>query len=387
MPLTAAGSGGELGQLPLAEFVDRFRGWTTEQRDRLVPLLAVRADFDERVQAARDLRRLLFQSGWGRVGWPAEVGGLGGGSLHRALLHDELYRLGWAGPAVFEHLEIVAPTLVRYGSAPFVAAELPRFLDGSRTWAQGFSEPEAGSDLASVRTRADADGDDFVVTGHKIWTSWATYARWCLALVRTGTPEQRHRGLTMMAVDLHAPGVVVRPIRQGNGSEELAEVWFDAVRVPRAQLVGDVGGGWGVALYLLARERGTLAWLKQGAFRHRLAADAGLLREDHDRQVGELVLQIAGVRAAAAQLLAREAAGAELGPEAAYSKLLTTRTEQRLFDLLRDVDGVRTALPGTPRDAVLQQEYLFSRIVTVYGGSQQMQLTTVARHILGLADA
>jgi alkylation response protein AidB-like acyl-CoA dehydrogenase len=304
------------------------------------------------------------------------------------VIHDELYRVGWPGPAVFEHLEIIAPTLVRFGSPEFVARALPHFLDGSQTWAQGFSEPEAGSDLASLRTRADLDGTEFVVNGHKIWTSWAKWSRWCLALVRTGTVDQRHRGLTMMAIDLHAPGVDVRPITQANGTDELAEVWFTDVRVPRDQLVGEIGGGWTVALYLLARERGTLSWLKQGGYRQRLAASAKSMREDSDRQLGEVVLQIAGVRAAAAALLARDAAGVELGPEAAFNKLLMTRTEQNLFNLLRDVDGVRTALPGdAAEDVLLQQEYLFSRIVTVYGGSRQMQLITVARHILGLDDA
>jgi alkylation response protein AidB-like acyl-CoA dehydrogenase len=181
--------------------------------------------------------------------------------------------------------------------------------------------------------------------------------------------------------------VDVRPIRQANGTDELAQVHFTDVRVPAAQVVGEVGRGWAVALYLLARERGTLSWLRHCAFRQWLTTGTGLMDEDSDRQLGSVVLQLAGVRAAAVRLLTRAADGAELGPEAAFNKLLMTRTEQSLFDLLREADGVRIALPGDSPDEVLQQqEYLFSRIVTIYGGSQQMQLTTVARHILGLHD-
>jgi alkylation response protein AidB-like acyl-CoA dehydrogenase len=386
--VTIPSSDESLSALGLPEFAERFRQWMTANEAQLAPLFATHRDYDERVKAARELRRLLFDHDWGRVGWPQQIGGLGGDGLHRAVLHDELYRAGWPGPAVFEHLEIIAPTLVEFAEPEFAAAVLPHFLDGSRSWAQGFSEPEAGSDLASLRTRGVLDGDDVVVTGNKIWTSWSKYAHWCLALVRTGTPEQRHRGLTMIAIDLNSPGVDVRTIRQANGTDELAEVWFDAVRVPRSQLIGEIGGGWEVALYLLARERGTSSWLRQGAFRQRLGDSAKNMDENLDRQLGDVVLQIAGVRAAAATLLTHEAAGRQLGPEAAFNKLLMTRTEQNLFNLLRDLDGVPTAQPGhNDEHAVLQQEYLFSRIVTIYGGSQQMQLITVARHILGLRNA
>jgi alkylation response protein AidB-like acyl-CoA dehydrogenase len=376
-----------LSDLPLAEFAEEFRQWTSAHQAELAPLLDARIAFDERVQLARRLRELLCDHGWGRAGWPESVGGLGGTILHRAVVTEELYRLGWQGPAVFEHLEIVLPALVRYGTPEFVATVLPRFLDGSWAWCQGFSEPEAGSDLAGLRTRATADGDDFLVSGHKIWTSWARYARWCLLLARTGTAEQRHRGLTMLALDLESPGVTVHPIIQANSTDELAEVFFTDVRVPRAQVIGEVGGGWRVAMYLLAHERGTLSWLRHCAFRQRIAASAKLMGEDHDRMLGDVVVQLAGVRAAAAQLLGRAAGGAELGPDAAFNKLLMTRTEQNLFNLLRDTDGARIALPGdAPEEILLQQDYLFSRIVTIYGGSQQMQLITVARHILELPN-
>ena len=374
-------------RLDVTEFVADFRDWMTAHQAELTPLLTPHSDYDTRVRQSRALRRLLYEHGWGRAGWPAKAGGLGGTILHRAVVHEELFRAGWTGPTVFEHLEIVAPTLVRFAPPEFVAAVLPDFLDGSRAWSQGFSEPESGSDLASLRTRAERDGEEYVVNGAKIWTSWSKWADWCLALVRTGTQDDRHRGLTMMAIDLSSPGVDVRPIRQANGTDELAEVHFADVRVPVTQVVGEVGHGWAVAMFLLAHERGTLSWLRHCAFRQWLIPSTKLMREDSDRQLGDVVLQLAGVRAAAAELLTRAADGAELGPEAAFNKLLMTRTEQNLFNLLRETDGVRIALPGgTPEEILQHQEYLFSRIVTIYGGSQQMQLITVARHVLGLRN-
>jgi alkylation response protein AidB-like acyl-CoA dehydrogenase len=372
---------------PLAEFTSAFDEWLAAYEPDVRPLLDVGADFDARVEAARGLRRLLWDAEWGRFGWPERVGGVGGTSLHRAVVNERLFRLGWTGPTVFEHVEIIAPTLVAHASPELAAELVPAFLNGSQSWAQGFSEPEAGSDLASLRTRATIEGAELVVTGTKIWTTWAKYARWCLALVRTGTAEERHRGLTMVAIDLTSPGVQVNPIKQGNGIEELAEVAFDDVRVPVDNVVGGVGAGWRVAMYLLARERGTLAWLRHGLLRQRLAevGDIAGAGPDIDRQLGTLVLQTAGVRASAATLLTREARGDELGPLAAYSKLLMTRTEQSLYDFLRDVDGTPVAHPSKePSELLLQQDYHFSRIVTVYGGSQQMQLITVAKHLLGL---
>lgn len=376
----------EHGKAPVdtQRFADDFSAWAHTHQDELAPLLAHRVDFDASVADARRLRKLLWDAAWGRFGWPERFGGLGDASVYRALVYQELFRLGWGGPNVFEHIEIIAPTLARFADPRFIDPVLPRFLDGSEAWAQGFSEPEAGSDLAALRTRAVVDGASLVVNGSKIWTSWAKWSRWCLALVRTGTPEERHRGLTMVAIDLTQPGVEVQPIRQANGTDELAQVFLDSVHVPLTQVVGEIGEGWRVAMYLLARERGTLAWMRHCGFRERLLAQAKTLDPSDDRAVGHFVIQWAGVRAAAAELVRRDSSGEELGPEAAFNKLLMTRAEQDLYDLVADADVGRIAAPVRDEDQLLQRDYIFSRVVTVYGGSQQMQLITVARHILGL---
>jgi alkylation response protein AidB-like acyl-CoA dehydrogenase len=369
----------------LSTFTDQFRHWLDANLSEVSSLLAATVNFDERVAAARKLREILFESGWGRWGWPARVGGLGGSILHRAAIYEVLSAAGWHGPTIFEHLEIIGPTLVRYADSAYAAKVMPRFLDGTRAWAQAFSEPEAGSDLASLRTRAVRDGDEYIVTGRKLWTSWAKWSNNCIALVRTGTPEERHRGLTMLALDLDQPGVDIRPIKQANGTDELAEVSFDEVRVPAAQLIGQPGEGWQVAMYLLAHERGTLSWFRHCHFRYRLAEAGGRSTEPQDVVLGQLAVELAGLRAASMALIRADAVGATLGAASAYNKLLMTRFEQRLYDALRDLYGADITAPTDDAEAaLLQQEYLFSRIVTVYGGSQEMQLTTIASHILGL---
>ncbi len=388
-PAVTGDDSGPLAEAELAVFRDAFRAWLSSAQDCLAPLMQPKPDFDERVLAAQQMRRLLFDADWGRYGWPTRVGGLGGSILHRGIVHEELTQRGWPGPANFEHLEIIAPTLVRYADPEFAAEVLPLFLSGDEAWAQGFSEPEAGSDLASLRTTAQFEdfdgGPHLVINGRKLWTSWAAWARRAIVLVRTGTPQERHRGLTMVAVDLTQPGVEVRRIRQANGTDELAEVFFDDVRVPMRQVIGEVGGGWGVAFTLLGYERGTLAWPRHTHFLTRFEQAVTVSEPDDERDLGRTFVDLLGLRAVAADSLIAEASGAELGPEAAFVKLLMTRSEQDLYELLSRIHGARsTAYPRTDDDQLLAQEYLFSKIVTVYGGSREMQLITIARRMLGL---
>src|SRR5581483_9451520 len=288
------------------------------------------------------------------------------------------------GMTVFEHVEVLLPTLVAMGPPAFVAEVVPEFLRGRQRWCQGFSEPGAGSDLASLRTRAQPDGDGYHISGRKIWTSWARYATWCLVLARTGSAESRHRGITAFVVDMRSPGVDVTPIVQANGTDELAEVAFDDVYVPAERVVGELDGGWAVAMHILSHERGTLAWFRHcflyGHLRHALRhADT-----TEDRALGEAVLDLAAVSATSIAGVRAHAEGATLGPRAAFTKLLLCAAEQSLNDwaLAANPDlavGVQDAAT-----AWLREGYVFSRIVTVYGGSQQMQLETIAKQILRL---
>ncbi len=361
-----------------------FEAWLASGPPALTHAARPIASYEARVAAASDLMRVLYDQGWARYGWPVEVGGLGGTIVQRAAMWEALSRHGLPAMALFEHLEILAPTLVAMGRPGFVAQVLPRFLRGDQLWCQGFSEPDAGSDLAALRTRAVPADGGHLVTGRKIWTSWARYATWCLVLARTGTPESRHRGLTAFAVDLRSPEVEVRPIEQANGTDELAEVTFDDIFVPTERIVGDVGGGWKVAMHILAHERGTFAWFRHAFLRRQLldALDHG--EAAADGLLGNAQLDLAAVRAVSGEALERHASGATLGPRAAFSKLLLATAEQSVNDWVYASDPDLAVGIQDDRAAVRRQDYLFSRIVTVYGGSQQMQLDTIAKQILRL---
>ncbi|MFI5041152.1 MAG: acyl-CoA dehydrogenase family protein [Acidimicrobiales bacterium] len=230
--------------LDVRVFAAELESWLTRGHAGVRAVETPIRSYPERVAAMQGLMLELFEAGWARYGWPPELGGLGGTVLHRAAMWEALARHGVPGMALFEHLEILAPTLVAMGPHGFVAEALPAFLSGRQLWAQGFSEPDAGSDLANLRTAAAPVDDGYVITGRKIWTSWARYATWCLLLARTGPPESRHRGLTAFIVDLRSAGVEVRAIEQANGTDELAEVAFDEVRVGADRIVGELGGGW-----------------------------------------------------------------------------------------------------------------------------------------------
>lgn len=331
-----------------------------------------------------ELMRVLFDEGWARYGWPEEAGGFGGDILHRAAMWEALARHGLPAMALFEHLEILAPTLVAMGRPDFIAQVLPRFLRGEQRWSQGFSEPDAGSDLASARTRAVAADGVHVITGRKIWTSWASYATWCLVLARTGTLESRHRGLTAFAVDLRAPGVEVRPIEQANGTDELAEVTFDEVPVGPERIVGELNGGWRVAMHILAHERGTFAWFRHSFLYRQMFDNIAHGSPAGDALLGHALLDLAAVRASSHAALRAHAAGTTLGPRAAFVKLLLAASEQAVNDWVLASDPDLAVGIQDDHAAVCRQDYLFSRIVTVYGGSQQMQLDTIAKQILRL---
>jgi alkylation response protein AidB-like acyl-CoA dehydrogenase len=376
---------GTSGQLrDLATYAAELEGWLDGEPAELTAVRAPIPDYPARVDAMAALMSALYEAGWSRHGWPAELGGLGGTILHRAAMWEALARRGVRGMALFEHLEILAPTLVLHGPRAFVARALPAFLAGRELWCQGFSEPDAGSDLASLRTTATATDDGYVVNGRKIWTSWARYARWCLLLARTGTAESRHRGLTAFVVDLRAPGVSVSAIEQANGTDELAEVTFDDVLVGDDRVVGEIDGGWAVAVHILSHERGTFAWFRHCFLYQQLLECARRDGGSDDRGLGDALLDLASVTAAGYAGVVAHAAEDPLGPRAAFTKLLLCASEQSVQDRAYASDADLAVAVQEPETAMDRQEYLFSRIVTVYGGSQQMQLDTIAKQILRL---
>jgi alkylation response protein AidB-like acyl-CoA dehydrogenase len=368
----------------VAAYAGALDAWLAARPPALVGAARPIPEFEDRVAAMAALMAALYDAGWARYGWPAHLGGLGGTIRHRGAMWSTLAVHGVPSMAVFEHLEVLAPTLAALGPPEFVAEALPAFLAGRELWSQGFSEPDAGSDLAALRTRATAVGGGYAITGRKIWTSWSRYATWCLVLARSGTPESRHRGLTAFVVDLRDSGVEVRAIEQANGTDELAEVTFDDVFVPADRIVGDLDGGWKVAMHILSHERGTYAWFRHGFLYRDLATNLGDEPGTCDRAVGDALLDLTAVSAASSAALRQHATGEILGPRAAITKLLLCNAEQSVQDAVLASD--HDLALGVADDAVafLRQEYLFSRIVTVYGGSQQMQLETIAKQLLDL---
>jgi acyl-CoA dehydrogenase len=335
----------------------------------------------------------LHDAGWNRYGWPESGGGFGGTELHRATYYEELAAAMLPIPAQCWSLEVLGPALLKF--APALAAEyLPRYLRGAEWWAQGFSEPEAGSDLAALRTRAsDDDAGGFVINGQKIWTSQGPTASRLLVLARTGSPESRHRGLTMFLVDVETPGVTVRPITLASGRRELAEVFFDDVRVPRERIVGELGGGWSVAMFLMQYERGMYGYgvtTKLLTLLSRLRetmARNGSESADRDR-FAHAYTSVLSAQARSAITVRKLAGGGTLGPESSIDKLLFTRAEKEVNDLILDIqrqqmligmDDVDPAEADTSR-----AEWWYSRAATIMGGTVEIQRGIVADHILGL---
>lgn len=360
-----------------------FEAWLLANADELAHLRVPQPDADRRVETLRELQSRLYDAGWAGVGWPVEAGGRGGSILHRAVIYEQLASAGYPPRFVYEHLEVLLPSLVRFGNPALMAELLPRMLRGEETWSQGFSEPGAGSDFAALRTRATPDGDSWLINGHKIWTSWSKWARRCLVVARTGSLESRHRGLSCFVVDLEAPGVTVVPINHSNGSPELAEVFFDDVGVDSTALVGEVDGGWEVAMYLLSCERGSFAWQRNTYLYQRLAEFASSTTDSADvERIGNSVADLFAVRTRSWSTMRELAADGAPGPQSAVNKALLADAEQYLFETGDRVSPSGLMWTNCDRDEVLQEELLFSHAISIYGGTRQIQNLTVFRQLV-----
>jgi alkylation response protein AidB-like acyl-CoA dehydrogenase len=297
-----------------------------------------------------------------------------------------------ADPGLFSLLEVLAPTLIDF--APDLAAELvPHLLSGEEIWCQGFSEPGTGSDLAALACRAVPDGDaatasTWIVDGQKVWTSLAQYADRCVLLTRTGSPESRHRGITAFLVDMDTPGITVAPIEMINGVQEFAEVFFDGVAVPRERMLGELHGGWSVAMSILPYERSSCFWQRIAYLYRRLERVVEVAPVD-DRTadaVGEAYVQLHGLRARSRATQHRLAAGETLGAETSIDKILVATAEQATYDTARRVLAGVVALDDGAAGEQWRNEYLYSRAATIYGGTLEVQRNIVARRLLDLGS-
>jgi alkylation response protein AidB-like acyl-CoA dehydrogenase len=368
----------------LTEYRLAFRGWLAAHRDEFDHVRA--PSFAEHMARGLAMSRALWQAGWKRVGWPESVGGLGGGPRHRATYYDELSLAGLELPNSDQSIEVMAPAMFEF--APSLAETLlPAFLAGEELWGQGFSEPDAGSDLAALRTRGSVEGEIVVVDGQKVWTSHGHLADRVFTLVRTGTPESRHRGLAALLIDTDSPGLSRRPLRFANGLEEMCETFFDDVRVPIDQMIGTPGEGWAIAMFMLQYERSMYAAQRQAWLALRLRQmvaylDRAECTPDTGTAIAAAWLQVQTVRARAIASVRRLEAGEVLGPDASADKVLLARAEQAVFEVAR-----RAACSGFALDddaEAWRSDWWYSRACSIFGGSGEIQRTIIADRVLQL---
>jgi alkylation response protein AidB-like acyl-CoA dehydrogenase len=337
----------------------------------------------------------LSRKGWIAPHWPKEYGGMGATLNEQIIMTEELARIG-APHLPVQGLNHIGPILMEFGSAAQKAQHLPPIIAGTVIWAQGYSEPGAGSDLASLSTRATLDGDHFVVSGQKIWTTWAHHSDWIFALVRTDPQAQpRHAGISFLLIDLHSPGVRVRPITTITGDDEFSEVFFDDVVVPAENLVGKLNGGWRIANALLGHERlGTanpqfalmaLERIKTMARASGIIADPAF--QDRLSAAGIDVMTLSALFSHAVELTNQQQSP---GPESSVIKIFGSELLQTLNDLLIEAAGghATTENPiATELGAVdVAAPFLQSRRVTIYGGSSEIQRNVLARRVLNLPN-
>ena len=337
--------------------------------------------------------RHLGAAGWIGIDWPEEHGGRGATLTQHVVFHEEYARAG--GPGRLGHIGeyLLAPSVLAFGDEDQKRRFLPGVKSGEVLWCQGYSEPGAGSDLAGVRTRAVRDGDDWVITGQKVWTSLAHVADWCFVLCRTDPDASKHAGLSFLLVPMQQRGIEVRPIVQITGTSEFNEVFFDGARARAADMLGAPGDGWKVAMGLLGYERGVATLGQQVGFARELEALCAVAKENgraddpfiRDR-LARAWIDLRVMRYYALVSLGNADAGVPPGTEASVSKLLWATWHQQLGELAMDVLGISaTVADGEPYELnPWQRLYLFSRSDTIYGGSHEVQRGIVAERGLGL---
>ncbi|MHC9295641.1 acyl-CoA dehydrogenase family protein [Mycobacterium sp. LTG2003] len=363
-----------------AQFRTALRGWLDE--NDLTPPGDHTLEGHMR-QFAR-VQRALYDADWSRYGWPEHAGGLGGPAMLRAIVGEEVVGRRLAEPGPYSMLEVLAPTMIDYAPAELAAEMVPKLLSGEEQWCQGFSEPGSGSDLASLTTRAVQRGDQWIINGQKVWTSFAQYSHRCILLTRTGDADTpNHEAITAFFVDLDTPGISVRPLRTMHDVDEFCEVYFDDVAVDAGRMLGKPGDGWQLAMDLLPYERSTCFWQRIAYLYSRFDALVGEVKnlgQAVDSDMGEAYLALHTLRCRSRATQHRLADGHKLGPDTSIDKVLLASAEQRLYDTARDL------LPGVIEldDTEWRTEYLYSRAATIYGGTAEVQRNIIARRLLDL---
>jgi alkylation response protein AidB-like acyl-CoA dehydrogenase len=351
-----------------AEFRERLRSWLSLHAKEYS------GSGDEYWARMADWHRALYDNGFFGLSWPRDYGGLELPSIYDVIVDEELVR---AGAPPRPSVGYLVHGIGRHGSDELRKRFLPGIINGTERWCQGFSEPGAGSDLASLTTTATRDGDNYVVHGHKIWTSYSDVADWCLLLARTDPEAKRHRGISAFVIAMKQPGVEQRPLRMMNGvTNEFGQVFFDGATVPADRMVGAPGDGWAVAMTVVGHERepSTLGYAARYGklVRELLARNEGSASEELAWAAVQSEMLTHHVR----RRLSEQLDGVSHGPDGSLDKLLMTWVEQ-------SVGHAALAVTGT-RDPDLLSAYLYSRAQSVMGGTSQIQKNIIASRILGL---
>ena len=362
-------------------FRRRLREWLVDHN----PGLPTSSTDDEYWAGMAAWHQALYDAGFFGMAWPTAIGGQDLPTVYEVIVDEEL---ALAGAPPRPSLGYLVQGMLEHGSEAIRQRFLPCIVNGRDRWCQGFSEPDAGSDLASLRTRADRNGDEFVITGHKVWTSYSDDAEWCLLLARTDQDVAKHRGISAFAVPMHQPGIEQRPLRMINGvTKEFGEVLFDDARVPAANMIGEPGEGWPLAMTVVSHERepGELGYVARYSkvvndLTRRVREDPGSVRPEHVRELGWATVEVEMLGLHVRRRLSDRLDGITHGPQGSVDKLLMTWVEQAVGHASLSIGG---AAHGGGDDTPLNT-YLYSRAQSVMGGTSQIQRNLVARRILGL---
>jgi alkylation response protein AidB-like acyl-CoA dehydrogenase len=367
-------------------FRDELRDWFADHDPGREPA----ADEDAHYAWRRDFQRQLAADGWAAVHWPVEYGGRGATLTQSAIFFEELGRSGAPMMANVLGLLLAGPTIMTYGTPEQKDRYLHPILTAEEIWCQGFSEPDAGSDLASLKTRAVRDGSDWVITGQKVWTSGAQYSKWCMLVARTDSEVPKHKGLTYFLMDMEQEGVQVRPLRQITGESEFNELFIDGARIPEENVLGGEGNGWRVALTTLMNERAGLAFFLQVRMRQLLdrLIEEAVARDLLDdpvvaNRLGDLHLRAEVLRLTAYRGLTAIQKYGQPGPEGSLTKWMWSETNQMLTQFAADLLGPDALVAG----GRWSYELLRARGNSIEGGTTEVLKNIVAERVLGLPKA
>ena len=352
-------------------------------------------DLHAKIVFLKDWSQQLYAAGYAGLSWPKEYGGAGATLMEQVIFNEAVAHFKAPTPYNGIALGMVGPTLIEAGTEAQKQRYLAKMLTCEEIWCQGYSEPGSGSDLASLQTRAVQDGDEFVINGQKVWTSYAHDAAFCFLLTRTDPTVPKHKGLSCFIVNMHGPGVTIRPLKQITGESEFNEVFFENVRVPRESLVGELHNGWMVGIGLLMHERATTSILGQANVQVLiqelidLARQRGRHQEPVIRQrLTQLYTESEAVKYYGYRCLTKRLRGLPPGPEGSAHRLALTRIVQRAQELAMELEGPYAQLvhgsPWAVQDGAWQCSFLRSRSATIAGGTAEIQLNIIGERVLGL---